>query len=257
MKKKIIAEISDITKTFGGLVALSNIDLNIKGGEIFGLIGPNGAGKTTLFNILTGMYRPTKGFFKLEDVELTRLPPHLIVKAGLARTFQNIRLFGTMTGLENVMVGCHVRTNIGVVGAILRHKGARQEEERIKDRARSLIDYVGLNASSAQAASTLSYGDQRRLEIARALATSPKVIALDEPAAGMNPTETSQLRELLVKIREDGITILLIEHDVKLVMGLCDTVAVLDYGIKIAEGTPSEIKSNPEVIRAYLGGDVP
>ncbi len=256
MQKDIVLSVKGVTKSFGGLKALSKINLGIGKGEIYGLIGPNGAGKTTLFNILTGIYTPNQGTFNLDGKDLAGLKPHLIVKAGLARTFQNIRLFGNMSGLENVMVGFHVRTKTGVMGAVFRHYRAREEETNLRNKSKSLMDYVGLDPELTQPSTTLPYGDQRRLEIARALATNPKVIALDEPAAGMNPTETAGLRDLLVRIRRDGITILLIEHDVKLVMGLCDTVAVLDYGKKIAEGEPKEIKANPDVIQAYLGGEL-
>ncbi len=256
IRNNLVVEINDVSKSFGGLVALSDISLDIKQGEICGLIGPNGAGKTTLFNILTGIYSPDSGVFKINGQECQNLKPHLVVKAGLARTFQNIRLFGNMTGLENVMVGQHVRTKVGVVGAIFRHRYARQEERQIEEKSRALMVYVGLDPDTNQLSNTLSYGDQRRLEIARALATDPVVIALDEPAAGMNATETGELRDLLMRIRKDGVTILLIEHDVKLVMGLCDKVAVLDYGVKIAEGKPNAIKQNKDVIRAYLGGSL-
>lgn len=249
-----LLEVDNITKKFGGLKALSKISFKINQQEIFGLIGPNGAGKTTLFNTLTGIYNPDHGCFRLDGKDLTGFKPHLIVKAGLARTFQNIRLFNQMTPLENVMVGRHVRTSVGAWGAIARHNFAIKEERLIKQKSRELLDYVGLEPDSKRASSALSYGDQRRLEIARALATEPKVVALDEPAAGMNPRETSGLRELLVRIKALGVTILIIEHDVKLVMGLCDRVAVLNYGKKIASGPPEEIKNNDQVIEAYLGG---
>jgi len=257
MQTAPLLAIRRIDKRFGGLTALSDISLTIQRNEIYGLIGPNGAGKTTLFNVLTGLYVPEQGSFEFDGVDLVGLKPHLVAQAGIARTFQNIRLFGNMTALENVMVGRHVRTQAGVIGAILRTRRARNEEAAIRSRSRELLRYVGIEKHAGMLSRNLSYGDQRRLEIARALATEPKLLALDEPAAGMNATETVELRQLLEKIRSDGVTILLIEHDVKLVMGLCDRVAVLDYGRKIAEGQPTEVQRNAEVIRAYLGGALP
>lgn len=248
-----LLEAKAVAKHFGGVKALRDVSLTIRRGEIYGLIGPNGAGKTTFFNCMTGLYVPDGGGFTFDGTPLVADAPHHAAARGIARTFQNIRLFGNMTALENVMVGCHVRTRAGVIGAMLNTSATRAEEAAIRQRAIDLLHYVRIEERADDLAKNLSYGDQRRLEIARALATEPKLLCLDEPAAGMNATETEELRELIEGIRLDGTTILLIEHDVKLVMGLCDRVAVLDYGALVIEDVPAVVQKDQRVIEAYLG----
>jgi branched-chain amino acid transport system ATP-binding protein len=253
-----LLELTGLTMEFGGIRALEAVDLRIQPGEIVALIGPNGAGKTTLFNCLTGIYKPSAGTLKLHPPGgkarlLNGLAPHQITRHGLARTFQNIRLFPNMTVLDNVMIGRHCRTKTGLLGAILRNAKAVQEEQESLAASVRLLERIGLASAADELAKNLPYGAQRKLEIARALATEPFLLLLDEPAAGMNPQETKELEQLIRSIRHDGLAILLIEHDMKLVMQLSDHIFVLDYGKKIAEGRPEEVRKNPAVIRAYLG----
>lgn len=252
---KALLEVDHVTLRFGGLTALNDVTFDIKEGEILGLIGPNGAGKTTCFNVMTGVYRPTSGEARFDGTSLSRMKRHKITKLGLARTFQNIRLFKSMTVLENVMVGTDAHSKVGFWDALLRTPRHRRTEAASLERAKELLDLVGIKARHDELAANLSYGDQRRLEIARAMGTNPKLLCLDEPAAGFNPAEKVKLMELIRKVRDAGYTVLLIEHDMRLVMGVTDRIVVLEFGQKIAEGTPAEIRDNPAVIAAYLGVD--
>ncbi|QTA85120.1 ABC transporter ATP-binding protein [Desulfonema magnum] len=256
---RTILEIKSLTMDFGGLRALDHVDMDINEGEIVALIGPNGAGKTTFFNCITGIYAPTEGDMIIsrpgkKKTRINGLKPNLVTEKGLARTFQNIRLFANMTVLENVMIGRHCRCSSGILGAVFRNRATVKEEQKVVEDSYMILEKIGLSEYVNEVAMNLPYGAQRRLEIARAMATEPFVLLLDEPAAGMNPQETRELDDLIVRLRDDEkVSILLIEHDMKLVMSLSDRIFVMDYGKKIAQGTPDEIKNNPAVIKAYLG----
>jgi branched-chain amino acid transport system ATP-binding protein len=248
----VVLEASGVTMRFGGLLAVNDVSMQVHEGEILGLIGPNGAGKTTFFNCLTGMYTPTSGRVRFRGQPLPP-KPRAVVRAGMARTFQNIRLFGNMTALENVMVGRYCRTSSMAITSILRGPKFRREEAATRERSQELLDYVGLGKSSEHLARNMAYGDQRRLEIARALATDPRLLLLDEPTAGMNPLETDQTKQLVFKIRDSGIAVVVIEHDMRFIFNLCDRVLCLVRGETLVEGTPDEVQSDPRVIEAYIG----
>ena len=255
--RRPLLRVEDVTCRFGGLLAVDHVSFRVDAGKIVSLIGPNGAGKTTVFNCITGLQRPASGEIFFDNRPVTRNPPHVTMRLGIARTFQNIRLFREMSVLENAMAGQHCRTRAGLIEAILRTASQRNEERRIADEAASALAFVGLQRHSTRLSWTLPYGEQRRLEIARALASHPRLLILDEPAAGMNQLETAMLVDVIARIRESGVTVLLVEHDMRVVMNISDSVVVMDQGRVIAEGTPAQIQAHPAVVAAYLGTDEP
>lgn len=252
----MLLEARGLTKSFGGVTAIADLDFQVPAGLVYAVIGPNGAGKTTLFNLLSGIYRPDEGSLSFDGQDLGGRPPHQIARLGLSRTFQNLQVFFNMSVLENVMVGAHGRGRRGLVAALLRTPALRREERHIRDWAWQALDFCGLAELGERSASALPYGALKRLEVARALAAQPRLLLLDEPAAGLNDTETRQMRDLIRRIRDQGVTVLLVEHHMGLVMQVSDRILVLDYGSRLAEGTPAEVRADPQVIAAYLGGEV-
>jgi branched-chain amino acid transport system ATP-binding protein len=251
-----VLKLEDVTIKFGGLTAVNNVSLEIPEGSIFGLIGPNGAGKTTLFNLISGVYKPTSGKIYFQEKEIEGTTPYKVNELGIARTYQNINLFKKMTTLENVMVGCHTKSKAGIFDAVFKTKKQKSEEKAIIEKSMNILEFMGLKDKAYYKASNLSYGEQRRLEISRAMASEPKLILLDEPAAGMNANEKLELNDTIQKMNKLGITVLLVEHDMKVVMNICDTVCVLNYGKRLCVGEPDYVQNNEEVIEAYLGGDI-
>jgi branched-chain amino acid transport system ATP-binding protein len=251
-----VLKLEDVTIKFGGLTAVNNVSLEIPEGSIFGLIGPNGAGKTTLFNLISGVYKPTSGKIYFQEKEIEGTTPYKVNELGIARTYQNINLFKKMTTLENVMVGCHTKSKAGIFDAVFKTRRQREEERDIIEKSMNILEFMGLKDKAYYKASNLSYGEQRRLEISRAMASEPKLILLDEPAAGMNANEKLELNDTIQKMNKLGITVLLVEHDMKVVMNICDTVCVLNYGKRLCVGEPDYVQNNEEVIEAYLGGDI-